>query len=195
MPPSDEELVRRVCAGERRAFDPLVERYQRRAASIAFRLLGNIHSALDVCQDAFVKAFCNLPSLEDPARFGPWLLRIVTNLSLNYRRDRVVGGRQVSFDDCVLDGDETASPGPRFPASPHPDERPGATLSATELHEVLQRAIEELPEAQRLALVLFSIEALPQKDVASILGSSVEAVKWHVFQARRKLKERLADYL
>ena len=75
------------------------------------------------------------------------------------------------------------------------DARPGAELAAGELGEHVQKALAELPEQQRLALVLFSIEALPQKDVAAVMGCSVEAVKWHVFQARRKLKERLADYL
>ena len=72
---------------------------------------------------------------------------------------------------------------------------PGATLAAEELAEIVQREIAALPEQQRLALVLFSIEQLPQKEVATIMDCSVEAVKWHVFQARRKLKQRLTDYL
>jgi RNA polymerase sigma-70 factor (ECF subfamily) len=195
QPPNDEELVRRTCAGERRAFDPLVERYQRRAASVAYRLLGNVHDALEVCQEAFVKAFRNIETLEEPARFGPWLLRIVTNLALNFRRDRAVGGRKVSFEDCILDGDADPPRDQRLADSPGSDERPGAAEAAREMDEVVQKAIAELPEQQRLALVLFSVEALPQRDVASIMGCSVEAVKWHVFQARKKLKERLAEHL
>lgn len=191
----DEELVRRVRAGDRRAFDPLVERYQRRATSVSYRLLGNIHDALEVCQDAFVKAYRNLESLEEPARFGSWLLRIVTNLSLNFRRDRAVGGPRLSLDDCIMDSDEPGSADERLADPGHSDDRPGAMLAAGELGEIVQAAIADLPEQQRLALVLFSVEALPQKDVASIMGCSVEAVKWHVFQARKKLKERLAEHL
>lgn len=190
---SDAELVRAVRAGRRAAFDELVERYQRRAVSVAYRLLGNLHDALEVCQEAFIRAYRSLESLEDGRRFGPWLLRIVTNLSLNFRRDRAVGGPRVSLDDCILDdqlsrGDHLAGPG-------HSDGRPEVELAESELHAIVQAAIAELPPQQRTALVLFSIEQLPQKEVAAIMECSVEAVKWHVFQARKRLKNELAEYL
>ena len=74
-------------------------------------------------------------------------------------------------------------------------EYPGCELIAAEFAEAIGRAMMELTEQQRVALVLFSIEELPQNDVASIMGCSVEAVKWHVFQARRRLKDRLAEHL
>jgi RNA polymerase sigma-70 factor (ECF subfamily) len=191
--PDDADLVREALAGESGAFDQLVERYQRRATSVAYRLLGNLHDALEVCQEAFVRAYRNLQSLEDRRRFGPWLLRIVTNLSLNFRRDRAAGGRKISLEDCIRADDRPWEE--RISDSPASDERPGATLAAEELAEIVQREIAALPEQQRLALVLFSIEQLPQKEVATIMNCSVEAVKWHVFQARRKLKQSLADYL
>lgn len=174
------------------AFGELVERYQRRAASIAYRLLGNVHDALEVVQDAYLRALRSLNALDDPARFGPWLLRIVTNLSLNYRRDRATGGRKVSLDEITGD-DARNGFAPAVP--PHADTHPGATLAAQELAARAQQALGELPEQQRLALVLFSIEQMPQKEVAAILQCSVEAVKWHVFQARRKLREKLAGFL
>ncbi len=191
--PSDAELVRTVRAGRPGAFDELVERYQRRAVSVAYRLLGNLHDALEVCQEAFIRAYRHLDSLEDGGRFGSWLLRIVTNLSLNFRRDRAVGGPRVSLDDCILDDQEPRRV--RLADATGSDPRPGAELAASELHGVVQAAIAELPEQQRTALVLFSFEQLPQKEVASIMGCSVEAVKWHVFQARKKLKNQLTDYL
>lgn len=191
--PPDEDLVRRTRAGESEAFDRLVERYQRRAVSVSYRLVGNLHDALEISQDAFVRAYRGLDTLEDAQRFGSWFLRIVTNLSLNFRRSRGTRGRTLSFEDCIVDdhgaADELLSDGPAS------EERPGALLAASELSEIVQRALSELPEPQRAALVLFSIEQMPQKDVADILGCSVEAVKWHVFAARKKLKERLADYV
>lgn len=190
--PSDGELVNRARNGRAAAFDQLIERYQRTATSVAYRLVGNLHDALEVCQDAFVRAYRNLDSLEDVERFRSWFLRIVTNLSLNFRRDRRVGPKRVSFEDCIAEGDEPR--GDRL-ASRGAAERPGGRLAAEELSGIVQQAMSELPEAQRTALVLFSIEQLPQREVASILGCSVEAVKWHVFQARRKLRERLAEYL
>jgi len=193
MAPTDGELVRAPLAGEPRAFDTLVERHQRRATAVAYRLLGNLHDALEACQEAFVRAYRSLDSLAEPERFAPWLLRIVTNLSLNFRRSRAVGGPRLSFEDCLVGDDR--SPDELVSTTPGSSADPEARMAAGELADLVQQAISELPELQRLALVLFSIEQLPQKEVASIMDTSVEAVKWHVFQARKKLRERLADYL
>lgn len=190
---ADEELVRRTRRGHRRAFDELVERYQRRAVSVAYRLVGNLHDALEVSQDAFVRAYRNLETLEDLARFGPWFLRIVTNLALNYRRARRVRQRTMSFEDCLLGEDQSVDE--LAVAAAHSEDRPGAQLAAEELRAKVQTALAELSDQQRAALILFSVEQMPQKDVAEILNCSVEAVKWHVFAARKKLKERLAEFL
>jgi RNA polymerase sigma-70 factor, ECF subfamily len=186
----DAELVRETLAGRKSAFDTLIERYQRRATSVSYRLLGNTHDALEVCQEAFIRAFKNLETLEDHNRFGPWLLRIVTNLSLNFRRSR---GPRLSFQDCLLGSDESGEE--RIADADYSEDRPGAKLAATELQAKIQTALATLPPQQRTALVLFSIEQMPQKEVAEILNCSIEAVKWHVFQARRKLKEQLAEYM
>lgn len=188
--PTDADLVCQTRSGQRTAFDELIERYQRRATAVAYRLLGNIHDALEVCQEAFVRAYRNLDTLENLERFGPWLLRIVTNQSLNFRRAR---RPRLSFEDCLLS--ENGSREERIADRPHSEDRPGAKLAAVELDERIQAGLAELPAQQRAALVLFSIEQLPQKEVAEILDCSVEAVKWHVFQARKKMKGYLAEYL
>ncbi|MCA9244443.1 MAG: sigma-70 family RNA polymerase sigma factor [Phycisphaerales bacterium] len=184
-PRPDAELIAEVIAGDRAAFDELVERYQRRAFSVSTRLLGDAHDALEVCQEAFVRAFSKLDTLEARERFGPWLMRIVANLSLNRRRDRAAAARVGRADANV---GELEANGARARA-------PHAALDDKELLEELSRAIDRLPTMQRMALTLFAIERMPQKDVAEIMGCSVEAVKWHVFQARKRLRERLADYL
>lgn len=190
--PSDEELVLSVAGGDTAAFDRLVERYQRKATSVAYRLLSNAHDALEVTQEAFIKAFRNLESLDDPARFRPWFMRIVTNLALNFRRDRAVGGRQLRLDGPPGEAGDLRD---LVAAPAHSEMLPGARLAAEELAGEIQAALADLPAQQRAALVLFSLEQMPQKDVAAILDCSVEAVKWHVFQARRKLKDRLAAHL
>lgn len=191
--PTDEQLVRRCQGGDPSAFDALVERYQRRATGIAYRFVGNAHDAMEICQDAFIRAYRNLATLEDADRFGAWFLRIVTNLSLNFRRARAVRGPRISFDDCFVEEDRPAAD---VLADPHAAQtRPDARLAERELAAQVQAALAELPEQQRTALVLFSMEQMPQKDVAQIMDCSVEAVKWHVFQARRKLKEKLAAWL
>src|SRR5690349_1409481 len=86
--PPDGELVQRSLAGDRKAFDVLIRRYQRQAVAVSYRLLGNSSDALEVTQDAFLKAFTSLSTLQKPEAFGGWLMRIVSNLSLNYRRSR-----------------------------------------------------------------------------------------------------------
>jgi RNA polymerase sigma-70 factor (ECF subfamily) len=184
----DAQLVQATLSGQRSAFDELIEAHQRRAVAVAYRLLGNLHDALEVTQDAFLRAYRALASLEKPELFGAWLLRIVSNLSLNYRRARRQAVR-TSLDECILGEQDERTCEPAGP-----DATPGQEATASELEGELQRAIADLPERQRLALVLFAIEGLPQRQVAEIMECSLEAVKWHVFAARKLLRERLADY-
>lgn len=178
-------LVRRAQRGDAAAFGELVRLHQRRVVSVAYRLLGNTEDARDVGQDALVKAFRSLSQLDDPARFGSWLMRITTNLALNFRRSRSL--RIASS----IDGGGEDDDGPALESSDLGDVTP---LSA-EMQNAVTAALDKLPEKQRLALVLFSMEGMPQKDVAELLDCSVELVKWNVFQARKKLKELLAAHL
>lgn len=194
--PSDGVLVRRVLAGQRGAFDDLIRRYQRQAVAVSYRLLGNTQDALEVSQDSFLKAFSSLASLQQPEAFGGWLMRIVSNLSLNYRRSRKVRA-QLPLDDMLgsasaQQADSATGGGSEWMAR---DDDPSHTLASKEMGQRLQEALAQLPEKQRLALVLFAIQEMPQKDVAEALGCSVEAVKWHVFQGRKKLKELLKEHL
>ena len=193
----DARWVAEVLAGETNSFEKLVRKYQKQAVVVSFRLLGNHDDARDVTQDAFVKAFRSLDTLERPAAFGGWLMRIVTNLSLNFRRGRRLRIAQ-SIEGAV--GETLGSPGAvERPMRGHgPDSLaqsgdPQRAAEGRELGEALQAALNQLPEKQRQALVLFTIQELPQKDVAEALGCSVEAVKWHVFQGRKKLRELLKD--
>lgn len=189
---SEIALVRHAQGGDADAFSQLVRLYQRRAVSLAYRLLGNSEDAADVAQDAFVRAYRHLDQLADPARFGPWLLRVVSNLSLNFRRSRA-SRAAVSLDDEAQVQEGAGSMNPAgFRSSP--SSRAKGPLHE-ELHQAVTQAMASLPEKQRLALILFSIEGMPQKDVAEVLECSVELVKWNVFQARKRLKELLADHL
>ncbi len=187
----DALLVARTLAGERSAFDELIGRYQRQAVAVSYRLLNNSHDALEVTQDAFLKAYSSLASLQRPEAFGGWLMRIVSNLSLNHRRGRK-SRSQLPLDDC-LDGSEGGGAGGSDYQAKSGD--PLRTLQSREMGARLAEALTELSDKQRLALTMFTIEKMPQKQVAEALDCSVEAVKWHVFQARKKLKELLKDYI
>ena len=187
--PGDGELVRSARRGDLAAFEILVKRYQRQATAVSYRLLNNREDAMDVVQDAFLKAFDKLESLSQPGRFGPWLMRIVSNLSLNFRRSRALRKTDtldVADDDAAHGRDHRPDPATA---------RPPEQASANEVSKLLEEAIARLPDMQRQTLVLFAIEKLPQKEIAGMLGCSVEAVKWHVFTARKKLKEQFKDYL
>jgi RNA polymerase sigma-70 factor, ECF subfamily len=183
--PADGELVRRAQNGDRQAFDLLIRRYQRQAVAVSYRLLGNSQDALEVTQDAFLKGFTSLGTLQKPEAFAGWLMRIVSNLSLNYRRSRK-SRSAMPLDELLVAAE---------PAGERPDEDPVHQLQSSELGRNMQQALAQLPEKQRTAIVLFTLEQLPQKQVAEAMDCSVEAVKWHVFQARKKLKELLKDHL
>lgn len=191
--PTDGELVRRVMSGDRKAFDLLIMKYQRQAVAVSYRLLGNTHDALEVTQDAFLKGFKSLDTLQKPDAFGGWLMRIVSNLSLNFRRSRKVRS-QLPLDDLLgrATGDAGDHGGSEWMSQ---SGDPVRAMESRELGIKLQEALQQLPEKQRLAIVMFTIQEMPQKQVADALQCSVEAVKWHVFQGRKKLKEILKEHL
>ena len=193
--PTDGQLVSQVLTGNRKAFDELIRRYQRQAVAVSYRLLGNSQDSLEVTQDAFLKAFTSLDTLHKPEAFGGWLMRIVSNLSLNYRRSRKTR-MSVPLADVIgpQSGEQTDrhGGGSEWMAS---TADPVRGLEGKELGAKLKQALAQLPEKQRLAIVMFTIEEMPQKDVAEALDCSVEAVKWHVFQGRKKLKEILKEQM
>src|SRR3954465_6965001 len=155
---SDGQLVAQVLTGNRKAFDELIRRYQRQAVAVSYRLLGNTHDALEVTQDAFLKAYTSLDTLQKPEAFGGWLMRFVSNLSLNFRRSRRTRS-QLPLDDLL----GPSNPGTTDAAGGSSDwmARSGApvhTLESREMGAKLQDALKQLPEKQRLAIIMFTIE-------------------------------------
>ena len=192
LAPSDAQLVLQAGAGRKDAFDELIKRYQRQAVAVSFRLLSNSQDALEVTQDAFLKAYKSLASLQKPEAFGGWLMRIVSNLSLNFRRSRKTRS-QLPLDDCLGSTDSQEQGGGSEWMGREVD--PLHRMESREMGVRLQEALKQLPDKQRMAILMFTIEEMPQKQVAEALECSVEAVKWHVFQGRKKLKEMMKDYL
>lgn len=165
---------------------------------MAYSLLSNPDDAREVVQDAFLKVYLNLASLQRPEAFVSFLLRSVSNLSLNFRRGRRLR-RNAGLDESWVTGDANPAEadGARGVRSDHSihSTRPGRTLEDKELAERRRAAMEQLPEKQRLAIELFAVQGLPQKEVAETLECSIEAVKWYVFQGRKTLKQLLKDVL
>ncbi|HOA74684.1 MAG TPA: sigma-70 family RNA polymerase sigma factor [Phycisphaerae bacterium] len=174
--------------GSTEAFGKLAKAYERAAIATAYRLLGNSDDALEVVQEALLRAYRSLDRLQEPSRFGPWLLRIVSNLSLNARRSRRGG---VALDEqWGAEGMKGADGEPVVA-----DTGPERLAEGHELGQALDAALQQLPEKQRLALILFTIEGWAQKDIAALLDCSLENVKWYVFQGRKRLRELLGDAL
>jgi RNA polymerase sigma-70 factor, ECF subfamily len=176
MLPTDGALVSQALAGRQSAFSELFTRYQTRAVAVSYRLLKNVHDAFEISQEAFLKAFTNLARLRNINAFGAWLLRIVSNLSLNLRRSRKP---------------ENSLPPQNSICATATGKDPFVQLQNKEITAQLLQALGRLPYRQQTALILFAFEGMPQKEIAKTLNCSVEAVKWHVFQGRKKLLEVL----
>src|SRR3954467_10491707 len=142
--PTDGQLVVRTNEGDRKAFDQLINRYQRQAVAVSYRLLGNSQDALEVTQDAFLKAFTSLATLQKPEAFGGWLMRIVSNLSLNYRRSRKTRS-QLPLDDLLGPADsaqiDTTGGGSDWMAQ---SGDPVHRLESEEMGRRLQEALQQL---------------------------------------------------
>ena len=165
--PSDGQLVAQALAGAKDAFDELIRRYQRQAVAVSYRLLGNSQDSLEVTQDAFLKAFTSLATLQKPEAFGGWLMRILVRTCR-----RLLLGRSHRAE--VTANDEIAAPG-----------------VPVELRRDLVQALAGLPAPYREVVVLRDVEEWTAPEVATELGISVEAVKSRLHRARAMMRERL----
>ena len=175
-----ERLVKASQAGDRNAFDKLVRLYQRHAMRMAVRMLGNANEATEVVQAGFVKAYLGIGKLRQPKRFEIWLLRIVANAAISRARAAKRRAEKVKVAG-YYEKKKTLSPLER--------------ASARELKEAIRQAMLKLSKKEAKAIALFGLKDLSHREVSEIMGCSVEAARWHVFQARQKLKGLLKDHL
>lgn len=181
----DASLVARARRGDGVAFEALVRRYYRAAFAVALGQLGTAMEAEDVCQDAFLRALERLDDC-DPARFGPWLLSIVRNRSHNYR---TYLARRRGPD---LEHLPVRSAGGTVERK---ERGPSADLARDELRRDLEGALGTLSSIQREVLLLHDLDGRPHRDVADALGLSVGMSRYHLMQARRRLRATLgAEY-
>src|SRR5262249_1693324 len=148
----------------------------------AFRLLGNEADALDAVQNAFVKVFTHLDGFEGRSSFKTWLLRVVSNASLDLGRRR--GRREERRDEFSIELE---------PEAPAADEEPGRELERADLRRLLDHALQQLPDAQRRTFVLHVDGGLSYREVAGVLDISIGKVMSRLFYARQKLRALLAE--
>jgi len=184
--PSDEHLLSAWANGDRDALEELFRRYRSVAYRVAYRLLGNEADAMDAVQDGFVKALSHLSSFQGRSSFKTWLLRVVSNASLDLGRQR--GRRETLSLDAF-------APKEKENAEPIVLSDPAVRLENADLRRQLQQALSKLPEAQRRTFVLHAEADLSYREVADVLGISIGTVMSRLYYARQKLRAILAPWL
>lgn len=179
--PTDESLALALQRGDESAFGVLVERFQGRVYSVAFRFTGNHEDALDVTQEALYRVYQKIQSWKPTGAFGGWVMRIATNTAIDQsrraqRRKKVI----VAVETSVLEDHRGAG-------------SPETTASAREIGEKVRETLRVLSHAQRQVFVLRHYEEMSLMEIAEALDCSVGSVKVHLFRALRKLRIELAD--
>jgi RNA polymerase sigma-70 factor, ECF subfamily len=173
----DRELLVRVQGGDSEAFDLLVRRYLPRARVVARRVMRDPDDADDLVQDAFLRALEKISTFDVTRAFEPWFTRLLVNLGLDLRRKQIV--RRTEAHDPDTFGGGT---------------RPDRETERAELRASLGRALEKLPDRQRLIVSLFEIDGLSTEEVAGMLEVSQVTVRWHLHQARKALRDVLKEW-
>ena len=172
---SDARLVDESRRGDTEAFGQLVVRYERRVIKVIRRFMPDHEIALDLTQEAFLRAFDRLEQFDPSRRFGPWLFRIAVNLTYDHLRKLKRKGRWALFSEAGED---------RLPDPESPDPRDDRDLSQ-EVHMVLA----DVPETYRTVLVLRDLEGFSTSEVAAVTERSEATIRWRLAEARRMFKE------
>jgi RNA polymerase sigma-70 factor (ECF subfamily) len=176
------ELIRRSRKGDGQAFSTLVERYQRRVTGVAMAVVHNQDDALEIAQEAFVRAYQNLGKFEERSSFSTWLYRIAANLAIDRRRRE---GRQV-----VLRGEEGESELARIPSGTGDSFKEAAR---GELAQRLSAALNELTPEHRAVILLREVEGLSYDEISEILDCPRGTVMSRLHYARGHLRGILKD--
>lgn len=182
----DVRLMRLVARGDASAFEEVIERHQALVAGTAARMLGGNSDVEDIAQQVFIRVWKSARRYVPRAKFTTWLLKITRNLVFNELR------RAKRRAQVPLQSDPGAE---EIPLKDETNPAPDASLLEDELQRAIEEAIMQLPESQRMALVLRRYEQLSYDQIAEVLDLSVPAVKSVLFRARTELRTRLSKYL
>jgi RNA polymerase sigma-70 factor (ECF subfamily) len=190
----DAELMQAFQRGDEAAFETLVDRHRERVFRLACRYLGDETAADDLAQEAFLRVYRARHTWRPEAKFSTWLYRVTANACLNELRSRRVR-RAVETTASVPPGGDAGAGGPALDG---PDPRatdPGDAALRGELAGVVRAAVQELPEDQRMAVLLSKYEGLSYRELADAMDRSLPAVKSLLVRARENLRKSLAPYL
>ncbi|MFH1689183.1 MAG: sigma-70 family RNA polymerase sigma factor [Candidatus Eisenbacteria bacterium] len=181
---SDAELASTAKRGNIDAFGELVERYKERAYMIALGFVGNPDDAMDLSQEAFVKAFKAMRTFKDGADFYPWFYAVLRNTCFNFLRRRKTR-RESSLDAAQEYGFDVVDGAPD----------PSVTLERKEMRALVRAEIDKLAPVHREILLLRHYELLSYKEMARVLGCPIGTVMSRLYAARQALKVGLTCYV
>jgi len=185
----DFDRVRASQAGDRGAFDELVDRYKEIVFSVAYRFARDPDLAMDLAQDVFIRAYRGIKSFQGKSSFSTWLYRIAVNTCIDYTRRR-----SRSIDPLTVP-EEVADYADSEPTAGEPAVGPDGLALASELGEQIQAAIDALPSYHKAVFVLYEIKGLSYKEIAETVGCSIGTVMSRLHYARKKLRAMLEPYV
>ena len=187
-PVDDHELVAAARRGDRDAFRTLFDRYHRRAYALAFGVLRHPDDALDVVQDAFIKAHKYLDKFEGNSSFYTWLYRIVMNLAIDHlrkhRRVKPVELDEQHFEQAA--GDDSLLP--KILGG-----NPGRALMDKQIRARIDQALEALSDNHRAVLIMRELEGMSYEEMAQAMGCSKGTIMSRLFHARKNMQRQLLD--
>jgi RNA polymerase sigma-70 factor (ECF subfamily) len=187
---ADQELVERVQRGDKKAFDLLVLKYQHRALKLVSRYIHDSHEAMDVVQEAFIKAYRALPGFRGDSAFYTWLYRIAINTAKNHLVSR--GRRPPGSDIDAAEAEQYDGDGAmalKEYATPEQE------IYRDELEKTVHQAINDLPEDLRTAITLREFEGLTYEEIAEAMDCPVGTVRSRIFRAREAIESRIQPLL
>ena len=184
---TDQQLVQRAQRGDLRAFDLLVLKYQGRIAALVSRYVSDAGEVEDVTQEAFIKAYRALGKFRGDSAFYTWLYRIAANAAKNHL---VAKGRRPGAHATIEDA-EGFDEGGLLSESASPE----ALAMGSELAEVVESALNALPDELKAALMLREFDGLSYDDIADVLGCPVGTVRSRIFRAREAIDQRVKEQI
>ena len=178
----DQQLIERVKAGDKKAFDLLVKKYQHKIIALIGRYVYDFHEAQDVAQETFIKAYRALPKFRGDSAFYTWLYRIAINTAKNHLVSRGRRPTDVDVDDAqFFEGDNQL----KDIATPENE------LYKDELDLVIKRTLNKLPEDLRMALTLREFEGMSYDEIARVMDCPVGTVRSRIFRARESIDKEI----
>jgi RNA polymerase sigma-70 factor (ECF subfamily) len=185
----DRQLVERAQRGDKRAFELLVEKYQRKLGRLLARFIRDPAEVEDVTQEAFIKAYRALPAFRGDSAFYTWLYRIGINTAKNYLM--ALGRRAPTSTEVEAEDAEGFEDGEQL----RDINTPESLLLSAEIAQTVNATIDELPEELRTAIQLREIEGMSYEDIARIMDCPIGTVRSRIFRAREAIAERLRPLL